>query len=306
MIPGIGKYLQKLHNSLYYLKKKFPLLKRVTIEITRQCNLQCKHCYMDATLEKDINELTTQELYKIADDLILWENTWIEIIFTGWEPLARKDIRDILKYYTTLWFRCFLVTNGTLLTIERFREIEPYIFWFSVSLDGFEEFHDEFRGWQSFDRIIKNLQAILPITNKDIYLKTVFSKQNIDNLERFYDFIIWIGIKKWHIIWLSQRWRGENLETTLDKNDHKKIREFIQSKNIIELIYDDPLNIENKKCSCGIEEYAILYNGDIIACLNTDRKKVRKYWNIRNNSIDCTWNDSFKEYRTKDFYHCKD
>jgi hypothetical protein len=62
--------------------------------------------------------------------------------------------------------------------------------------------------------------------------------------------------------------------------------------------------IQKKKCICGISTFSVLYNGDIIWCLNADRKNTQIYWNIKKDNIMDVWNDWFWKYRHKKFYNC--
>lgn len=291
-----------INNTLFNLKKKFPLLKRVTIEVTSQCNLKCKHCYMDSKPIKNNDELTKEDYYKIAERLKV--RNGIEIVFTWWEPLMNEDFEDILKKFDSLNFSCFLVTNGTLLTEEKFLQINCFLSWISISLDWFKEYHDSFRWEKSFDIIVKNIQYVINNWDKEIYIKTVVTKENIWELNNFKNFIIWLWVKKWHLITLSNKWRWEQLNTFLDNNDLIYLKNFIKENADIEVFFDNPLEKELKKCICWIEEFSILYNWDIVACLNADRNTVKKYWNIKNDDVLGIRNKAFKEYRDSNFYNC--
>lgn len=299
------KYLKKLDIHLYNLQKKFPLLRRLDIEVTRQCNLKCKHCYMDAIWEKGTNEMTKEELFLIAYTL---KKEWyknIEIVFTGWEPLIRKDFIEIAQYYKKLWFQCFLVTNGTFLTQSKLETIQDLFTWFTISIDGWKDYHNEFRWWNSFDITIANIRHIVNRWN-NLTIKTVITKDNIIDLENIYILLQKLGIKKWHIINLSSNGRWKKLSNFLENDDFIKIQNLLQNITDIEIFWENPLKKEQKRCICWISECAILYNWDVIWCLNSDRSNTKIYWNVKNNHIIDIWNCWFQKYRDKNFYHCND
>ena len=297
------KYLEKLDQHLYNLQKKFPLLRRLDIEVTRQCNLKCKHCYMDATSEKDEHEMSKQDFFNIADTLYKewYKNT--EIVFTGWEALVRKDFIEIAKYFKKLWFRCFLVSNGTLLTKSKLEAIQDIFEGFTISIDGLKDYHNEFRWWNSFDITIENIKNIVP---HNLYIKTVITKDNIDDVNNIHQLLQSLWVKKWDLINLSVNGRGKKLSNFLEKDDYIKIQNFVENISDIEISWENPLKKEQKRCICWISECSILYNGDVIGCLNADRTQTQVYWNIKENSIIEIRNSWFWKYRDKNFYHCND
>ncbi len=294
---------EKISKLLYNLQKKFPYLLRVWIEITGQCNLSCLHCYMDATETNFGSDLTYDELIKFADSLTKISK-WIEIVFTWGEPLMRKDFNKILKYYYELGFRCYMVTNGTLLIKSRFEEIKKYISWIDISIDWLKDYHDWFRQKSCFDIVIDNIKYINNNWDKTIWIKTVITKENINSLDKVYEIITSLWIKNWHIIPVTAKWRWKQLTWLLDNKDYIYLDNFVKNNSQIKIVFDNPLKLSSKKCMCWIDNFSIQYNWDIIACLNADRETVKKYWNIKKDDIEYIWNNSFLDYRNKYFYNC--
>ena len=68
----------------------------VSYAITRKCNLNCRHCYSDATDSPGPDELSTMEAKGFLDDLAKWGIRLL--IFDGGEPLCRDDFFDIARY----------------------------------------------------------------------------------------------------------------------------------------------------------------------------------------------------------------
>ncbi|MBT6078719.1 MAG: radical SAM protein, partial [Gammaproteobacteria bacterium] len=65
----------------------------LAINLTRRCNLNCSHCYLDAeTLQHGTEgELTTQEVKQLLDE-VAGRSTDTMVVLTGGEPLIRKDL----------------------------------------------------------------------------------------------------------------------------------------------------------------------------------------------------------------------
>ena len=62
---------------------------------TNRCNLSCMHCYSKSTLD-EVDTLTTPQIKKTI--LEMKENGVKFIIFSGGEPLTRKDLFDIADF----------------------------------------------------------------------------------------------------------------------------------------------------------------------------------------------------------------
>jgi len=67
----------------------------VSWNMTKACNLRCKHCYRDAG-ERDEHELNTIEGKHLLFELR--ESGFDRIIFSGGEALLRDDIYELIEY----------------------------------------------------------------------------------------------------------------------------------------------------------------------------------------------------------------
>ena len=81
---------------------------------TNRCNLRCQHCYIDAEDRKFKDELTTEEAQRFIEDLA--EMGVPVLLFSGGEPLLRKDLFELGRQAADLGLRPVLSTNGTLIT----------------------------------------------------------------------------------------------------------------------------------------------------------------------------------------------
>ncbi|NPV28125.1 MAG: radical SAM protein [Firmicutes bacterium] len=76
----------------------------VTVELTNQCNLRCRHCYASAG-EKLYNELSLAEVKELLGELSRLGT--MEVEFSGGEPLLRPDLFEIIAYAKTWIFLLF-------------------------------------------------------------------------------------------------------------------------------------------------------------------------------------------------------
>ncbi len=126
--------------------------------LTRRCNLTCKHCYSVSTNSPFLGELNTEEIYSVMDDLKKFRVQ--VLVLSGGEPLLRPDIFNIAKHAKAMGFYVGLSSNGTLIdehNIDRIAECDfNYI---GISLDGIGATHDRFRQHKgAFDASLKGIR----------------------------------------------------------------------------------------------------------------------------------------------------
>ena len=292
-------------------------------ECTLTCNAKCKHCGSSAEKKKYEGELTTEEIKnafkQIANDM---EADKILINVTGGEPLVRKDLCEVMEYATNeLGFHWGMTTNGILLNdenIEKLRKAKKETV--SISIDGLEETHDEFRGvpgsYKTIIENIKNLKAAGFV--KHIQVTTVFHKKNISQLNELYEIMLGLNLDSWRLASMDPIGRAnENNEFLLDGKELKILLDFIKSKKNnkkLELMYGCPsfLGLEYEKevrkgyfyCRTGINIASILYNGDLFVCPNVQRRKDLIQGNIKTDNFKDVWDNKYKQFRHKERTKC--
>lgn len=125
---------------------KAPFL--VALNLTRRCNLRCVHCYLDAGVRRDgeQGELTTDEVRGLLDQIAgLSDETMV--VFTGGEPMLRKDLDVLISHASELGLMAVVGTNGTLLDDDRAKELKAAgAQGVGLSIDSLDPaFHDDFR-----------------------------------------------------------------------------------------------------------------------------------------------------------------
>ena len=71
-----------------------PACKLIAWEVTRSCNLACKHCRAEAHPEPYPGELSTEEAKALIDTFPQVGKPII--IFTGGDPMMRADVYDLV------------------------------------------------------------------------------------------------------------------------------------------------------------------------------------------------------------------
>src|SRR2546425_7846203 len=129
-------------------------------EVTQACDLACVHCRASAQSERNPNELTTEQGYRLLDQIKSFGDPLI--VFTGGDPLKRPDLYDLIRYSVKIGLRTNVTPSATpLLTAEAIETFQRYgVSRMAISLDGPDaETHDDFRGIPgTFDRAMSALR----------------------------------------------------------------------------------------------------------------------------------------------------
>ena len=126
----------------------------VSWNLTYRCNLACEHCYLDAGGKPEVDapafadrsELTTQQCFKVIDDIVAFAPEAVTIL-TGGEPLLRRDILEIVRYANGRGLWVVVGTNGVKITPTLAALLlKEGVRGLSLSLDALDpERHDRFR-----------------------------------------------------------------------------------------------------------------------------------------------------------------
>lgn len=112
---------------------------------TRQCNLKCLHCYASAGGQKSGREMDTAAGMEFIKDVAAFGAP--VILFSGGEPLMRKDLFQLAEYARSQGLRVAISTNGTLITPEIAVKLRDIGFAeVGISIDGIDSNNDRFRG----------------------------------------------------------------------------------------------------------------------------------------------------------------
>ena len=155
---------------------------------TRTCNLRCRHCYSSSEAKQYDNELTTQEALSFIDDLADF-NVPV-ILFSGGEPLIRKDFFTLAAHAREKGIRVTLSTNGTLITPEMAQRIKDHgIGYVGISIDGVREINDDFRGVQgAYDAALAGIRNCHAVGQR-VGLRFTINKANYEYVSDILDLL---------------------------------------------------------------------------------------------------------------------
>ncbi|BCD68868.1 radical SAM/SPASM domain-containing protein [Nitratiruptor sp. YY09-18] len=195
---------------------------------TNRCNLSCLHCYSKAGLEAT-DTLTTQKILQTIPQL---KRAGVKfVIFSGGEPLTRKDIFEIAEAMREEGIATYLSTNGLYIHHANVKRIIDTFSYIGISIDGTKEIHDRFRGLEgSYAMSLKAIDLIHEHGAK-VGIRFTITKETIAALEHIFALAEDKGIDKIYISHLVYSGRGlDNLKMDLTKEQRKDAVAYIIQK----------------------------------------------------------------------------
>ena len=186
---------------------------RVYWELTRACDLSCKHCRADAQVRRSNAELSTEDVF--ATLAALAEGPKPHVILTGGDPLKRPDFLSIVDRTVALGLPCLVAPSATpLLDAEAIAALASAgVTAMSLSLDGSDALkHDGLRGVPgTFNRTLDAARAIVA-TPISLQINTLVTSETRGDLPAIYQLVRSIGAQRWSLFFLIAAGRGRTLQ----------------------------------------------------------------------------------------------
>jgi 12,18-didecarboxysiroheme deacetylase len=214
----------------------------VVWNMTRRCNLKCIHCYSNSADIDYPDELTTDEGKKLIDDLAAFGSP--VILFSGGEPLLRKDLLELAQYARDKGMRAVISTNGTLITKDIAAKLQKVgLSYVGVSLDGLEKTHDRFRGKKgAFAAAIEGIRNCRDAGIK-VGIRFTVNKHNVADVPDMFELLRKKKIERMCFYHLVYTGRGSKLrEEDLTHEETRKLIDLIAAQT--KRMFDDGLSPE--------------------------------------------------------------
>lgn len=267
IVECMQSLLEKIENNKFYEAtgtiENEPIeqiKKTVQLHLTHKCNMRCIHCYMAAGKAMS-NELSEEQWIIAIENLSkVIRNT--EIVFTGGEPLARKDSINIMRFAKQHGHKVVLFTNGVLIDEDNIFDLSKCVDEIQVSMEGVtKQYYEVVRGKANFDKFINSLNLIkkyrVPLT-----LAVTIIPSNINDIE-------------------------DNLLNFLEDFDYDKISVRINTK-LDKEGYALNLPEESFASSKHIEDIIIKIKNELVQKGYVNEKKYQRNVQFYNCGIGCS------------------
>ena len=269
-------------------------------DITKNCNLRCKHCYnaekyfneqSDVYIENEMNLeqcIRTVECFSSAG--------FGHIHFLGGEPLASPYIFDVIKRAKELGMIITINSNACLLTADiQQKLIDLGVDQFAASLDGCTALvNDSIRGNGTFEKVVSNMKQLNEQTKRYLSsLETVLvftlTKKNLHELILLPSLAEEIGVNLITLTTFIESGQGQknhdvfqiDFNTICDAIDLMVSKELTKHRIPLQIdmrprfceylsaVYNAPViyNLKNSLCCAGEDVWYLEANGNVHPCL---------------------------------------
>ena len=189
--------------------------------LTRTCNLKCRHCYTTSADVPFPGELSTEQALGVLDDLKAFGIP--ALILSGGEPLSRFDFFTLAERAKALNFRHLsLSTNGTRIVENIDRIVDLGFDYVGISIDGIGATNDWFRGVEgAYAEAMAGVRACKAHGVK-VGLRYTITEQNGHHLSEMLDLCEAEGVDKFYLSHLVYAGRGDKHRGEDTEHDHTR------------------------------------------------------------------------------------
>lgn len=145
------------------------------IEINSICNLSCLYCYHD---ERDNSILPLDVIRTLVESLK--ELGASDIKVSGGEPMMHPDFFEVLRFIKKCGLNTNVVTNGTKIDLSNAHLLKIFCDLLVISMDSWDEGINNKTRPNSYNSILKALEALQEVKANNYYIGVVATKFNSD------------------------------------------------------------------------------------------------------------------------------
>lgn len=286
-------------------------------ECTTRCNLHCRHCGSDCSVQSREKDMPLEDFLQALDTIPSSHRPRdFIVVLTGGEPLLRPDIETVGRAIRERGFGWGMVSNGWFYDeAAHERLMGAGMGALTISLDGLETSHDWMRGLGgSYARAVRaiGLSAADPRLNADVV--TCVNRRNLAELPRIHDVLAGLGVAQWRLFTVIPIGRAAgDPDMHLSKAEFVSLMEFIREKReqrgAMKVTfscegylgrYEQQVRDTRYFCRAGVNIASILIDGRICACPNIDRDLFSQGSIYRDNFYE-VWEKGFLPYRNRNW-----
>ena len=256
---------------------KAPLV--LGIDLTRKCNISCRHCVLDAN-EKD-DSLPFEQVISLVDQAF---QLGVQLLdFNGGEPLLYPGFFSLVNYALEKGLNIIFISNGILIS-ENLDEIKKCydefgpVLQIGISLDGHNaEIHGYFRPKETFNVSVEAIKSLMSIGLEPVVF-CVINHSNIKWIKEFLQFLSTLGVSRVRLLPFIPFGKGASLgyEMLSDeemcwliRNKEKWKIEFkghLSFETFHEFILMPDKQKKTSSCMAGFVQLGVSTSGDFYPC----------------------------------------
>ena len=302
-LQNIGLIQTYSKTKIESIQIRKPVLENITINITRRCNLRCKHCYITIYESNDILNIRDIKKFVIEayDERFLSPDLNFAIL--GGEPLLEKEKTiEIANFGSDMGFDVIISTNGLLIDSNFAKRAKESNLTVQVSLEGSSsEINDAIRGKGSFNEAKDGINQLVK-NNVYTIISMVVQTNNFNDIESFYQFGRAMRVNEVRFIPLKIMGQAKyNIKPipklTLLHAIHDLIKKYKNAKMLLKRDFYSIMkttcahSYKTLYCGTGLKTILIDADGEVYPCPNHSLSEFR-CGNIHNKSFKDIWINS--------------
>lgn len=309
------RFALELNRQLKLERRREHPLRQLFWECTWRCNLNCRHCGSDCKSSSLVPDMPAEDFLKVIDSILPHVNPHIlNIVITGGEPLVRDDLEYLGRQLYDRGFPWGIVTNGLLLSAERFEKLRRAgLHNITISFDGLESTHNWMRNHpKSFLRAYEAIKMVAAVSDLNFDVVTCVNQRSLPELDQLKELLIEAGVRRWRLFTIFPAGRAAQYpEFNLSSEEVKTLMEFIVATRKEGRIkpsfccegfmgaYEGKVRDYLFECTAGITTGSILIDGGIGACPSI-RADYRQ-GNIYEDDFWDVWQNRYQQYRNREW-----
>jgi PqqA peptide cyclase len=282
-------------------------------ELTHRCPLHCVYCSNPIELQKIQMELSTDEWKRVFNEAA--QLGILHVHLTGGEPLARKDLQQLICAARQASLYTNLITSGLGLTEDRLSSlIEAGLDHLQLSLQGARENDaNQIAGVASHNYKVELAKAIrkLPVA---FTVNVVVHRQNLDHIEEIISLAESLQPDRLEVANVQYYgWALRNRESLLPTESQVKksqqavvaATERLKGSMRIDYVAPDYYARYPKPCMGGWGRRLMLIDpaGRVLPCHAANVIPGMEFDNVREHPLDWIWSESvaFNRFRGEDW-----
>ncbi len=303
----------ELNRKLKSERRREHSLRQLFWECTWRCNLSCRHCGSDCKSSSLIPDMPAEDFLKTVDSLMPHiDPHQVNIVITGGEPLVRDDLEYVGRELYNREFPWGIVTNGLLLTEERFEKLRRAgLHNITISLDGLEENHNWMRNHpKSFERACEAIRMVAKAEDLKFDVVTCVNRRSLRQLDDLKELLISCGVRRWRLFTIFPSGRAAQYpEFEMSGDETEQLMQFIIDTREEGRIhpsfccegfmagYEGLVRDYFFDCQAGVSVASVLLDGGIGACPSI-RADYRQ-GNIYEDDFWDVWENRYQQYRDR-------
>lgn len=250
----------------------------LTVEVTDSCNLECGHCYLEASPSKR-SRMTYADFERLIG--AFRDQYGLSVELTGGEFFMNPDWKPILELSLREFSLVGLLTNGTVLPDDALTLLRRHSdrVTLGVSLDSVRpELHDRLRGRpRAFERTCRNVRRLVAAGLK-VRLGAVIFDENMWEVRELAQFALDLGAAMFSFNYVEDFGRGHGFRSSHEVSFDQSYKEYIEGvlkdfSGLIPIIVGEQVS-GSLNCGAGSGSVTVDPRGYVRPCAIFPRTRV--------------------------------